>query len=98
MAGLFSPPDPGVIGEVRKDDLFSFLADAMKSWGGDPALLIGLQTGGSQQDLHFELQGAYDRLLSGAGEKSVSLNESPYKPWTQDGVDAGKSVDAEALP
>jgi len=84
MAGLFSPPEREVIDEIRKGDVFSFLTDAMKSWVGDPALLIGLQTGGSPQDLYFELQGEYDRLFSGKGEKSVSLVESPYKLWTQD--------------
>jgi TorA maturation chaperone TorD len=84
MAGLFSPPEREVIDEIRKGDVFSFLTDAMKSWAGDPALLIGLQTGGSPQDLYFELQGEYDRLFSGKGEKSVSLVESPYKLWTQD--------------
>jgi TorA maturation chaperone TorD len=84
MAGLFSPPERELIDEIRKEDVFSFLTDALKSWGGEPALLIGLQTGDSPQDLYFELQGAYDRLFSGREEKSVSLVESPYKLWTQD--------------
>jgi TorA maturation chaperone TorD len=85
MAGLFSPPERGLIDEVRKGDVFSFLANVMKSWGGDPSLLIGLQTSGSLEDLHSELQREYHRLFSGVGEESVSLIESPYKPWTQDG-------------
>ena len=84
MAGLFSPPERGVIDEIRKGEVFSFLTDALKSWGGDPALLIGLQTSGSPQDLYFELQEEYDRLFSGREGKSLSLIESPYKPWTQD--------------
>lgn len=85
MAGLFSPPERGVIDEIRKGDVSSFLAKAMKSWGGDPALLIGLQTSGSPGALYMELQGEYDRLFSEVEEKSISLIESPYKPWTQDG-------------
>jgi len=85
LAGLFSPPERELIDEIRKEDVFSFLTDAMKSWGGDPALLIGLQTNASPQDLYVELQGEYGRLFSGREEKSVSLIESPYKPWTQDG-------------
>jgi len=84
MAGLFSSPERVLIDEVRKGDVFSFLASAVKSWGGDPSLLIGLQTGGSPEDLHSELQEEYDRLFSGMGEGSVPLIESPYKPWTQD--------------
>jgi len=85
MAGLFSPPERELIDGIREEEVFSFLTDAMKSRGGDPALLIGFQTGGSPQDLHFELKGEYGRLFSGRGEKSISLVESPYKPWTQDG-------------
>jgi TorA maturation chaperone TorD len=85
MAGLFSPPERGMIDEIRKGDVFSFLASAMKSWGVDPALLIGLQTSGSPEALYVELQREYDRLFPGREEKSVSLIESPYKPWTQDG-------------
>jgi TorA maturation chaperone TorD len=83
-AGLFSPPERGLIDEVRKADVFSFLAKAMKSWGEDPALLVGLQTSGSPEDLCVELPKEYDRLFSGREEKSVSLVESPYKAWTQD--------------
>jgi TorA maturation chaperone TorD len=85
MAGLFSPPERGVIDGIRKEVVFSFLANAMKSWGGDPALLIGLRTSGSPEALYVELQREYDRLFSGREENSVSLIESPYKPWTQDG-------------
>jgi TorA maturation chaperone TorD len=85
MAGLLSPPERGVIDEIRKGDVFSFLAKAMKSWGGDPALLIGLQTSGSPEALYVELQREYDRLFSEVEEISVPLIESPYKPWTQDG-------------
>jgi TorA maturation chaperone TorD len=85
MAGLFSPPGQGMIDEIRKGDVFPFLAGALKAWGGDPALLIGLQTGGSPEALLFELQEEYARLFSARKEKFVSLIESPYKPWTQDG-------------
>jgi TorA maturation chaperone TorD len=85
MAGWFSPPVQGMVDEVRKGDGFPFLENAMKAWGGDPALLIGLQTSGSQESLYAELQREYSRLFSGREEKSVSLIESPYKPWTQDG-------------
>jgi TorA maturation chaperone TorD len=85
MAGLFSSPERGVIDEVRKEDCFSFLSRAVKSWGGDPALLIGLQASDSSDALYVDLQREYDRLFSGWEEKSVSLVESPYKPWTQDG-------------
>jgi TorA maturation chaperone TorD len=85
MAGLFDSPERELIDEVRKVNVFSFLANALKSWGGDPSLLIGLQTSGSPGDLHSELQREYDRLFSGGGEESVSLVESPYKPWTRDG-------------
>jgi TorA maturation chaperone TorD len=74
-----------LIDELRKDDVFSFLANAVKSWGEDPSLLGGLQMNGSPDDLHSELQREYDRLFSGGGEESVSLVESPYKPWTRDG-------------
>jgi len=85
MAGWFSPPERGVIDEIRQGDVFSFLANAVKSWGADPALLTGLQTSGSPEALCVELQREYDRLFSEREEKSVSLVESPYKPWTQDG-------------
>jgi TorA maturation chaperone TorD len=85
MAGLFAPPERGVIDEARKDEFFSFLANAVKSWGGDPSLLIGLQTSGSPEGFQSELRGEYDRLFSGVGGESVSLIESPYKPWTRDG-------------
>ena len=85
MAGLFSPPERGVIDEVRKGDVFSILENAMKAWGGDPTLLIGLQASDSPDALYVELQKEYNRLFSGRKEKSVSLVESPYKPWTQDG-------------
>jgi TorA maturation chaperone TorD len=85
MAGLFSPPERGMIDGVRKGDVFSLLANGVKAWGGDPALLIGLQPSGSQEAFFVELQREYGRLFSGKRENSISLVESTYKPWTQDG-------------
>jgi TorA maturation chaperone TorD len=84
MAGLFSPPQREIVDEIRKGNLFSFLTKAMKSWGRDPALLTGLHASGGQEAFHAELQGEYHRLFSGREGASISLIESPHKPWTQD--------------
>jgi TorA maturation chaperone TorD len=85
MASLFSPPERGVIEQIQGEAVCFFLEEAIQSWGGDPALLTGFKTGSSPEPLQEELQREYDRLFSGREEKSVSLIESPYKPWTQDG-------------
>jgi TorA maturation chaperone TorD len=84
LAGFFSSPEPGMVAEIGRKEGFAFLADSMKSWGGDPALLIGLYLNGSSEGVFAELQKEYERLFSGRESASVSLIESPYKPWTQD--------------
>jgi TorA maturation chaperone TorD len=84
MAGLFSPPKREIVDEIRKEGVFSFLANAVKSWVGDSALLDGLQVSGPQEVFHAELQEEYHRLFSGGEKESISLIESPHKPWTQD--------------
>lgn len=84
MAGWFSPPARGWIEDIRRGEALPFLANAIKPWGGDPGFLFGLQTYGTLEALLGELRREYDRLFSDAGESSVSLVESTYKPWTQD--------------
>jgi len=83
MAAAFSPPEAGGIEQIRREDFI--LEESVKYWGGDAALLFGLQTAGEGEALSSDLRGEYDRLFGGKTGDSAPLVESCYKPWTQDG-------------
>jgi TorA maturation chaperone TorD len=85
MARIFSPPDTALIEDIRKGPASSFVENGMKAWGGGPALLAGFPMGASPEVLHNELQRGFDHLFSEREERNVSLIESTYKPWTQEG-------------
>jgi TorA maturation chaperone TorD len=83
MAALFSPPEAEGIEQIRREG--SILEESVKYWGGDAALLFGLNTAGESEALCWELRREYDRLFGRKTGDSAPLVESSYKPWTQDG-------------
>ncbi|HSR13585.1 MAG TPA: molecular chaperone TorD family protein, partial [Thermodesulfobacteriota bacterium] len=83
MAHMFSRPESAGVRHIFPGGAFHPLLRKVWEDIGAADRDFGPETGDNPDSFLAELQAEYDRLFAGP-EVQVPLNESCYKPWTQD--------------